>query len=110
MDVITDWKLRLSTLYKIFRIFQNLHLVDAITWIGGITVSLDSIFDCGSTVVRSFDSDFVEHLADPALYLSQSDRGKELYQIKTKTFYIPLQTHYLLKLKIELIECLWQLI
>jgi len=63
MNVITDndWELRLSTRYFI-RIFQNPHLVDAV--ICGITVSLES------TVVRSFDSDLVEHLADPAIYLS----------------------------------------
>jgi len=45
MDVITDNGT--ETLYKIFRIFQNPHLVNAITRIGAITVCLESIFDRG---------------------------------------------------------------
>ena len=59
-----------QVIQKIFRVFQNPHVIYATTRINSFTIFLLSSFTADRIFVRWIDNSFVEQVDDPAMYLS----------------------------------------
>ena len=61
---------RLKVIQKIFRVFQNPHVIYATTRVNSFTIFLLSLFYCRQNPCQVNRQFFVEQVDDPAMYLS----------------------------------------